>query len=92
MTRRQDPTYTVQACIDYNMEGQCTELQGTYGTCTDVPAHFNDVISSVAGDQNASCFAFKDEGCTGEYFQITTNTVIPLIPADMNDVISSVLC
>jgi hypothetical protein len=92
MTRRKDTTYDVQACIDYNFEGQCTELQGTYGTCTDVPASFNDAISSLAGDQNTSCFAFSDAGCTGYYFEIEKNKQMPLIPADMNDAISSILC
>jgi hypothetical protein len=92
MIRRKDATYNVLACIDYNFEGQCTELQGTYGTCTDVPANFNDVISSLAGDQNTACFAFKDEGCYGKYFQIAKNTQMPLIPVDMNDAISSILC
>lgn len=92
MTRRQDTTYNVQACVEYNFEGECIELQGTYGTCTNVPASFNDDISSVAGDQNTSCFAFADEDCAGSYFEIATNSQMPLIPADMNDVISSILC
>jgi hypothetical protein len=92
MIQRQDTTYNLQACINYNFEGQCTELQGTYGTCTDIPANFNDAISSVAGDKHTSCFAFREEGCTGEYFQIATNAQIPLVPVDMNNAISSILC
>jgi len=91
MSKRQT-TYTIQACIDLNLEGQSTELEGTYGTCTNVPADFNDDISSLAGDQNTSCFIFRDEGCVGDYFEIATSEEMPLIPAEFNDDISSVMC
>ena len=92
LTKR-ETTYRIQACIDYNLEGQCIEIEGTYGTCTNVPANFNTAISSVAGDQNTPCFVFRNEGCMGqEYFEIARNSQMHFVPADMNDGIFSVLC
>lgn len=92
MTRRQADSYAVQACIDYNFEGHCTEIQGSYCTCIDVPAKYRDAISSLAADRSFSWFAFVDEGCNGRYFQITANTQMPHIPAKMDDAIFSILC
>jgi hypothetical protein len=92
MTKRQT-TYNIQACTDSDLEGKCIQIEGTYGTCTNVPANFNIAISSLAGDKNTSCFVFRNEGCMGQnYFEIARNSQVPFIPADMDDAISSVLC
>ena len=57
-----------------------------------MPASLKDAVSSLAGDEEMTCFAFREAGCTGHYFGIAANTHLPVVPADMNDVISSVMC
>ena len=85
-------TYAVQACMEHNLKGHCAELREKYGKCTNVPRKFKDAITSIAGDQEATCYAFREPGCTGHYFDIEANEQRPLVPADMNASISSVLC
>ncbi|KUJ19318.1 uncharacterized protein LY89DRAFT_488424 [Mollisia scopiformis] len=84
--------YNLQTCVDLNLEGNCVEMNGAYNTCTDVPTSFNDVISSIAGDQRTSCRAYMDAGCNGDSFVVPKGVQLMRIPETFNDQISSFWC
>ncbi|QDS73981.1 hypothetical protein FKW77_008487 [Venturia effusa] len=80
---------SINFCTDANFGGTCGTYNVPNNACWNVPAARNDKISSL-DTFGATCTFWRDGKCGGTSFKATGRN--PLIPANMNDKISSLKC
>ncbi|KAJ6503069.1 hypothetical protein DFH09DRAFT_1375564 [Mycena vulgaris] len=83
----------VFVCDDGAFAGHCITFHGANGACVNIPAAFNDVISSVGPDPAQRCFFYVNTGCTGNALgPVRAPGVAHLGTTAFNDNISSFKC
>jgi len=81
----------LEFCVDSGFRGACDLVAPSDGVCTNVPADFNDRITSY-NVQGGCCGFYLNGNCDGALFTATNRADGDLEEHGNNDVISSYLC